>query len=160
MASTSVSVQQWKLSCHGKHHDGYSSAVFQIDRWRCCFTFLEGGCARGGRVGTKPEGGKAFHLWFTPQTGDPIDLGALDADGDGNAFVMVSELPAVDQGKAVVLTADAPGSKQPGDVIASAELPKLKPQHAAPASAETPQAKSGNTSQQMHQQESEPAPGK
>ncbi|SRR5713226_7888506 len=107
-----------------------------------------------------PKAARLSHLWFTPQAGDPIDLGALDADGDGNAFVMVSELPAVDQGKAVVLTADAPGSKQPGDVIASAELPKLKPQHAAPASAETPQAKSGNTSQQMHQQQSEPAPGK
>jgi hypothetical protein len=112
-------------------------------------------------LGTKPEGGKAYHLWFTPQTGDPIDLGALDPDSDGDAFVMVGALPAVDQGKAVVLTTDTPGAKQPGDVIASAELPKLKPQHAAPASDETPQAKSGTTSQQMHQQQkSEPAPGK
>jgi anti-sigma-K factor RskA len=112
-------------------------------------------------LGAKPEEGKAYHLWFTPETGEPIDLGSLEPDADGNAFVMGSELPPVDQGKAVVLTADAPGVKQPGDVIARADLPKLKPQHAAPPTAdETPQAKSGTTSQQMHQQKSVPSPGK
>jgi hypothetical protein len=106
----------------------------------------------------KPEGGKTWHFWFTPAKGDPIDLGALDPDPDGNASVMVTELPPVDQGKAVVLTADEPGAKQPGDVLANAELPKLTPiRTVAQEPSETPQAKSGTTSQQMHQEGARPS---
>lgn len=106
----------------------------------------------------KPESGKSWHLWFTPTSGDPIDLGALEADAEGNASTMVTELPPVDQGKALALTVDASGAKQPGDVLASVELPKLKPmtRAAAPEPAETPQAKSGSTSQQMHQESAKP----
>ena len=106
----------------------------------------------------KPENGKSWHLWFTPTSGDPIDLGTLDADAEGNASTMVTELPPVDQGKALVLTVDASGAKQPGDVLASVELPKLKAiaRAAAPEPAETPRAKSGATSQQMHQESAKP----
>jgi hypothetical protein len=99
----------------------------------------------------KLDDGKTYHLWLTPQTGDPIDIGQLEADQSGSGFIMTTELPAVDQGKSVMLTADAPGSKQPGQVLAKADLPKLKPSMQSPESAE-PQAKSGSTSQQMHQE--------
>ena len=98
------------------------------------------------------ESGKDFHVWFQPQSGNPVDVGALEPDQNGNGFAMNIELPAIDQGKQVMLTADAQGSKQPGDVLAKADLPKLKPttQAAPPASGDS-QAKSGSTSQQMHQ---------
>lgn len=104
----------------------------------------------------KREGGKDYHLWFVPQTGDPVDVGTLEPDQNGSGFAMNSELPAVDQGKAVMLTSDPQNSKQPGEVIAKADLPKLKPTAAAPPAAEQPQARSGSTSQQMHQ-EGQPA---
>ncbi|OLE63967.1 MAG: hypothetical protein AUG04_02860 [Deltaproteobacteria bacterium 13_1_20CM_2_69_21] len=89
------------------------------------------------------EGGKAYHVWMQPQSGDPVD-----------------------QGKSVMLTMDAQDAKRPGDVVASADLPKLKPTPtAAPPQAQaqpgeqapatqTPQAKSGGETQQM------PQPGK
>jgi hypothetical protein len=99
------------------------------------------------------EEGKDFHAWFVPQTGDPVDMGALEVDPNGSGFAMITELPAVDQGKSVLLTADPSGSKQPGTVLAKADLPKLTPTQAAPGAAPAePQAKSGTTSQQMHQQ--------
>lgn len=108
----------------------------------------------------KREGGKDYHLWFQPQSGDPVDVGALEPDQNGSGFAMNSELPAIDQGKQVMLTSDAQNAKQPGDVIAKADLPKLKPTtvSAPPAAAGAePQAKTGNTSQQMHQSEQKPA---
>jgi hypothetical protein len=107
---------------------------------------------RGNAYGlqAKMDDGKTYHLWMTPQTGDPIDVGQVDADQSGSGFIMSTELPAVDQGKSVMLTADAPGAKQPGEVLAKADLPKLKPFMQAPSEAE-PQAKSGSSSQQMHQ---------
>jgi Anti-sigma-K factor rskA len=114
----------------------------------------------------KLDGGKAYHLWMAPQTGDPIDIGAVEIDQNGSGYVMKAELPGVDQGKSVMLTLDAQDAKQPGEVIAKADLPKLQPtmaapptqaqdaqQSAAPASQAAPanQAKSGTESQQMHQ---------
>ena len=103
----------------------------------------------------KPADGKAYHAWFKPASGDPIDLGDLQPDANGSGWTMASELPGIDQGKSVLLTLDASGAKQPGDVIAQVDLPKLTPStKAPPAAAEQPgQAKAGNTSQQMHQQQ-------
>jgi hypothetical protein len=120
---------------------------------------------RGNAYGlqAKLDDGKIYHLWITPLAGDPIDIGQLDADQNGSGFIMTTELPAVDQGKSVMLTADAPVAKQPGEALAKADLPKLKPSMQAPPSAE-PQAKSGSSSQQMHQdqkkQPGDPKPAK
>ncbi len=106
----------------------------------------------------KLDGGKAYHLWMQPLTGAPVDVGAIEADQNGSGFAMNSELPAVDQGKAVMLTADAEGAKQPGDTIAKADLPVLKPSvKPPPAASDLPQAKTGSTSQQMHQEPAKPA---
>ena len=101
----------------------------------------------------KLDGGKTYHLWMQPLTGAPVDVGALESDQNGSGFAMNSELPAVDQGKALLLTTDLEGAKQPGDAIARADLPVLKPSMTAPPAAnDTPQAKTGSTSQQMHQE--------
>lgn len=110
---------------------------------------------RANAYGLEPklDGGKAYHLWMQPVTGNPVDVGALEADQNGSGFAMNSELPALDQGKSVLLTADADGAKQPGDAIAKADLPTLKPSMTAPpAASDTPQAKASGTSQQMHQE--------
>jgi hypothetical protein len=107
------------------------------------------------------ENGKAYHLWMTPQTGDPVDVGAIDSDQNGSGFAMKLDLPGVDQGKSVMLTIDGQNAKQPGEVVAKADLPKLQPTmtgvppqaqegQKAPAPAES-QAKSGSQTQQMHQ---------
>ena len=107
----------------------------------------------------KLDGGKTYHLWMQPLTGAPVDVGALESEPNGSGFAMNSELPAVDQGKSVMLTTDADGSKQPGDTIAKADLPTLKPSMTAPAAAsDAPQAKSGSTSQQMHQEPAKTPP--
>src|SRR5205814_9630463 len=45
------------------------------------------------------EGGKAYHLWMVPQSGDPVDVGAIEIDQNGNGYATKSDLPAVDQGK-------------------------------------------------------------
>ncbi|MCA1827453.1 MAG: hypothetical protein LC689_11025 [Myxococcales bacterium] len=95
--------------------------------------------------------GKAYHAWFKPLSGDPIDLGDLDPDQNGSGFTTASELPAVDQGKSIVLTLDASGAKQPGDVVAQVDLPKLTPSAKPPPAEPAGQAKPDNTSQQMHQ---------
>jgi hypothetical protein len=103
------------------------------------------------------EGGKAHHLWMVPQTGDPIDVGAIEVDQNGSGFAMKLDLPGVDQGKAVLLTIDAHDAKQPGDVIAKADLPKLQPTmtgalpQAQEAQKAPPAAKTGSDTQQMHQ---------
>jgi hypothetical protein len=107
------------------------------------------------------EGGKAYHVWMQPQSGDPVDVGVLEADQNGSGFAMKSDLPAIDQGKSVMLTVDAQDAKRPGDTIARADLPKLKPTAAAESpqaqpgeqspAAQIPQAKSGGETQQMHQ---------
>ncbi|TMA22726.1 MAG: hypothetical protein E6J88_13810 [Deltaproteobacteria bacterium] len=100
----------------------------------------------------KPEGGKAYHAWLKPQTGDSIDLGDLEPDQNGGGYTMASELPAIDQGKSVLLTLDASGAKQPDNVIAKIDLPKLTPSVKAPPTEQPAQAKTGTTSQQMHQE--------
>src|SRR5437763_17147650 len=106
------------------------------------------------------DGGKTYHLWMAPQTGDPVDIGAIEIDQNGSGFIMKSDLPGVDQGKAVMLTIDAHDAKQPGEVVAKADLPKLQPTLAAPASqaqdtrptpASENKAKAGADTQQMHQ---------
>ena len=106
------------------------------------------------------EGGKANHVWMEPQSGDPVDIGVVEADQNGSGFAMKSDLPAIDQGKSVMLTTDAQDAKRPGDVIARADLPKLKPTAIAEApqaqgeqtpAAQNPKAKSGSETQQMHQ---------
>ena len=109
------------------------------------------------------EGGKGYHVWMQPQSGDPVDIGVLEADQNGSGFAIKLDLPPIDQGKSVMLTMDAQDAKRPGDVVASADLPKLKPTptaalpqaqaqpgEQAPAT-QTPQAKSGGETQQMHQ---------
>jgi hypothetical protein len=107
----------------------------------------------------KLENGQAFHLWFTPASGAPVDIGALDADQNGSAYVLAQNLPGLDQGKSVVLSQDDSGAKAPGKILAKADLPKLQPSQnsAAPAAAPAqsqnalPQARSSDTTQQMHQ---------
>jgi hypothetical protein len=98
------------------------------------------------------EGGKTYHLWMQPQTGDPIDVGVLDVDQNGSGFAMKTDLPGIDQAKAVLLTTNAENTKQPGDVLAKADLPKLQPTTTPGLKAQkTPQARPGNDAQQMHQ---------
>ena len=103
------------------------------------------------------EGGKTYHLWMVPQSGDAVDVGAIDIDQNGSGLAMKLDLPGVDQGKAVMLTIDGQDAKQPGETIAKADLPKLQPtmtglqpqaqeEQKPPAS----QAKPGSESQQMH----------
>ena len=105
--------------------------------------------------------GKAYHVWLQPLSGDPIDVGALEADSNGDGSAMKVDLPAIDQGKAVILTIDSSDSKQPGETVARADLPKLEarmkavPQQAqeqnqAPAQPDQAQGKAGTDSQQMH----------
>lgn len=99
----------------------------------------------------KLDDNKSYHLWLLPKDGSPIDLGALE-DANGSGFVMKTDLPPVDQGKTAELTIDDDNAKQPGDVVATADLPNLEPTTMKPAASSEPgQAKSGNTSQQMHQ---------
>jgi hypothetical protein len=98
------------------------------------------------------EGGKTWHLWMQPQTGDPVDIGPLDVDRNGSGFAMKSELPGIDQGKGVMLTTDPPNAKQPGDVLAKADLPKLQATMTPAPKAQENQAKPGGETQQMHQE--------
>ena len=109
------------------------------------------------------DGNKAYHVWMEPQTGDPVDVGALEVDQNGSAYAMKADLPGIDQGKAVMLTLDGSDAKTHGDVLARADLPKLQPtMQAAPAAqasdqagqqkqGEQNQAKSSTDTQQMHQ---------
>ena len=80
---------------------------------------------------------KAYHLWFTPLNGAPVDAGKLDPAADGSAFAMMKDLPAVDQGKSLAVSLDEEGAKAPGTALMSAQLPTLKPS-AAPKSAAAP----------------------
>jgi type II secretory pathway pseudopilin PulG len=107
------------------------------------------------------DGNKAYHVWMEPQSGDPVDIGALEIDQNGSGFALKSDLPAIDQGKALMLTADAQDAKTHGDVLAKADLPKLQStmQQMPPAQAQSDQAKapaesqgkSSTDTQQMHQ---------
>jgi hypothetical protein len=105
--------------------------------------------------------GKAYHVWMQPASGDPVDIGALEADSNGDGVAMKVDLPAIDQGKAVILTIDSSDAKQPGETVARAELPKLEPrmkaapqqaqdQNQAPAQSDQAQGKPATDSQQMH----------
>ena len=87
--------------------------------------------------------GKTYHVWMQPASGDPVDVGALDVDQNGDGFAMGSDLPAIDQGKAVMLTTDASGAKQPGDTVAKADLPKLQPTMQQPATGQAQNAGQG-----------------
>jgi len=105
--------------------------------------------------------GKAYHVWMQPASGDPVDIGALEADSNGDGSAMKVDLPAIDQGKAVILTIDSSDAKQPGETVARADLPKLEArmkaaprqaqdQSQAPAQPDQAQGKAGTDSQQMH----------
>jgi anti-sigma-K factor RskA len=110
---------------------------------------------------SKLENGQAVHAWMTPATGDPVDLGALDVDQNGSAYLQALNLPTIDQGKSVALSLDDSGAKLPGKILAKADLPKLKSTATAipgaapaqaPAAPAVPQAKSGETTKAMHEQ--------
>jgi len=105
--------------------------------------------------------GKGYHVWMQPASGDAVDVGALEADSNGDGFAMKVDLPAIDQGKAVILTIDSSDAKQPGETVARADLPKLEPrmkaapqqaqdQNQGPAQPDQAQGKTGTDSQQMH----------
>ncbi|MGZ6123988.1 MAG: anti-sigma factor domain-containing protein [Myxococcales bacterium] len=98
------------------------------------------------------DGGKTWHVWMQPQTGDPIDVGTLQVDANGDGFAMKSDLPGIDQGKAVMLTTDPANSKQPGEPIAKADLPKLQPTMTAGPKGQPDQARTGSDTKQMHQE--------
>jgi anti-sigma-K factor RskA len=107
----------------------------------------------------KLENGQAFHLWLTPASGNPVDVGTLDADQNGSAYLIAQNLPGLDQGKSVTLSQDDSGAKAPTKVLAKADLPKLQPSASAAAPAAPPaqnsqnalpQARSTDTTQQMH----------
>jgi anti-sigma-K factor RskA len=106
----------------------------------------------------KLENGQSIHIWMTQASGEPVDLGALDADQNGSAYLLANNLPALDQGKSLTLSQDDSGSKQPGKVLAKTDLPKLQASASAPPTAapdkspQLPQARSGETTQQMHSQ--------
>jgi anti-sigma-K factor RskA len=105
----------------------------------------------------KLENGQSFHVWMTPASGAPVDLGQLEADQNGSAYLLNNNLPALDQGKSVALSLDEASAKQQGKVLAKADLPKLQSTAAAapaapPASDAAPQAKTGETTNAMHQQ--------
>jgi anti-sigma-K factor RskA len=106
----------------------------------------------------KLENGQGYHVWMTPNSGNPVDLGVLDADQNGSAYLLGTNLPGLDQGRNVALTQDDAGSKQQGKVLAKADLPKLQPSAGAPSAQQAsgaqppPQARSGQDTQQMHQQ--------
>jgi anti-sigma-K factor RskA len=107
----------------------------------------------------KLENGQGFHIWMTPATGEPVNLGALDADANGSAYLLANNLPGLDQGKSLTLSQDDAGAKEPTKVLAKADLPKLQASasSAAPAQApaqdqnQLPQARSSDSTQQMHQ---------
>jgi anti-sigma-K factor RskA len=105
----------------------------------------------------KLENGQSFHVWMTAASGAPVDLGALEADQNGSAYLLNNNLPALDQGKSVALSLDDASAKQQGKVLAKADLPKLQSTAAAaaavpPATDAAPQAKTGETTNTMHQQ--------
>src|SRR5579859_7277046 len=79
----------------------------------------------------KLENGQSYHVWMTPASGDPVDLGMLDADSNGSAYALATGLPALGQGKSVALSLDDSGAKQQGKVLAKADLPKLQSTAAA-----------------------------
>ena len=82
-----------------------------------------------------PTDGKAYHLWFTPTTGAPVEAGKLDPAADGSAFAMMKDLPAVDHGKTLTVSLEEDAAKEPGTALMSAQLPTLKPTAVAPRSA-------------------------
>jgi hypothetical protein len=105
-------------------------------------------------LNTHPDNGAQYHAWMTPQTGEPIDLGALEINSNGSGYLLASNLPAVDQGKSLALTLDDPSVKQMGQAVAQADLPKLQPTAVVPSTPakDVPQAKTGETTQPMHQE--------
>ncbi len=110
-----------------------------------------------------PADGKAFHLWFTPATGAPVDAGKLDPAADGSAFAMMKDLPAVDQGKSLAVSLDGDGAKAPGDALMSAQLPALKPTLAPksiPAAAVAPDAVKADAAAKTDAAKTEAAPAK
>jgi hypothetical protein len=118
---------------------------------------LQGGksWARVSAYGIKPVDGKHLHAWLLPVSGEPVQIGTLEADAEGNGFAMISTLPAIDQDKSVALSLDSENAKAPEEVIAQADLPKLAPtMMEAPASQEQalPQARSGEGTQPMHRE--------
>jgi anti-sigma-K factor RskA len=85
--------------------------------------------------------GKTYDFWFVSATGDSVQVGKLDPNTDGSAFVEGRDLPAVDQGKSVLVSLDDDNAKSPGQPLFQAALPKLTPsQHAAAPSSGKEQA--------------------
>ncbi len=76
-------------------------------------------------LATAPSG-KDYHAWVTPQSGDPVLAGVLDADNDGSAFLMAGNLPAIDQGKSVLISLDVENAKAPEEALIETSLPALK----------------------------------
>jgi hypothetical protein len=74
-----------------------------------------------------PGPGKADHAWLEPTSGAPVLVGQLDVNQEGNAFVMASGLPAVNQGKRVFVSLDSEDAKAPEKILFEAPLPPLKP---------------------------------
>jgi len=101
----------------------------------------------------KPEGGRIYHVWFQPQTGDPVLVGTLEVDQNGSSEALTMGLPALAEGKSAMLTMDAPDSKVPGEVVAQTDLPKLESTVTAvpPPAGDQPQARPGESTQPMHQ---------
>jgi hypothetical protein len=81
-------------------------------------------------LATAPAG-KAYHVWVAPKSGEPVQVGELDPDNDGSAFVMAGNLPAVDQAKSAFISLDSEKAKAPEQVLIEAPLPTLKPEMAA-----------------------------
>ena len=90
---------------------------------------------------TPAPSGKTYGLWFVSAAGDSVQVGKLDPNTDGSAFVEGRDLPGVDQGKSVMVSLDDENAKSPGQPMFQAALPKLTPsQHAAAPSAGKEQA--------------------
>ena len=73
-------------------------------------------------------GSKAYHAWIAPKSGDPVQIGTLDPDNDGAAFIIAGNLPGVDQGKSVLISLDSENAKAPEEVLVQTSLPTLKPE--------------------------------
>jgi hypothetical protein len=85
--------------------------------------------------------GKTYDLWFVSATGDSIQVGKLDPNTDGSAYLEGRDLPGVDKGKSVLVSVDDENAKAPGQPLFQAALPKLTPtQHAAAPSSGQEQA--------------------
>jgi hypothetical protein len=104
---------------------------------------------------------KAYGVWFVSAAGDSIQVGKLDPNTDGSAFLEGRDLPGVDQGKSLLVSLDGDNAKTPGQVLFQASLPKLTPsQHAAVPSSAKEQAQEQSGAQSDTAQGRRAAPQK